>query len=307
MRSLIKTLVILLIPLWFISAQANTEQSTEDKANQALSSATAEQLSNKINQLKEPMYNPFIERYLVDEVKALRDDMHALEVSLTKEVVNREVRTIDRVTTYATDTVTYFFYLIAGVSSVLVMLGWTSMRDIKDKIHSLADNKVNEIVSTYEERFDNMEKALNKKTVGIQNAQQQLEQHQDIHTLWLKAAQENLINNKISIYDQILEIDPNNTEALTYKADAALELSEPIWAINLCQNALRLDPENAHAFYQLAGAYSLLNQIPEALSHLEKNIQLSGGGIDEIKNDLVFKNLINLDEFQVLIQKYQTS
>ena len=132
------------------------------------------------------------------------------------------------------------------------------MRDIKDKVHSLADSKVNEIVSTYEERLDRMEKALNKKTVGIQHAQQQIEQHQDIHTLWLKAAQENMVSNKIAIYDQILDIDPTNVEALTYKADAALELNEPIWAINLCQSALRIDQDNAHAYYQLSGAYAMM-------------------------------------------------
>ncbi len=270
------------------------------------SKGDAEIISKKIEQLKEPMYNPFIERYLVDEVKSLRNDMHNLEISLTKQVVDREVRTVDRVTAYATDTVTYFFYLIAGVSSVLVMLGWTSIRDIKEKVHHLADSKVNEIVATYEERLDKMEKSLNKKSAGIQYAQKKLEQHQDIHTLWLKAAQENLVNNKISIYDQILEIDPNNAEALTYKADAALELNEPIWAINLCQNALKIDEDNAHAYYQLAGAYAMLNQIPEALNYLEQNIQRSDGSIEEIKSDEAFRNLIELPEFEALLAQYQS-
>jgi len=265
------------------------------------------QVEKKVEVLQEPMYNPFIERYLVDEVKSLRNDMHSLELSLTKQVVDREVRTVDRVTAYATDTVTYFFYLIAGVSSVLVMLGWNSIRDIKEKVHNLADSKVNEIVSTYEERLDKMEKTLNKKSVGIQQAQQQLEQHQDIHTLWLKAAQENSVNNKIAIYDQILEIDANNAEALTYKADAALELNEPIWAINLCHSALKIDEHNAHAYYQLAGAYAQLGQTSEALNYLERNIQLSDGSFEEIKNDDAFANLITLPEFEALLSQYQSS
>mgnify|MGYP000040051588 FL=1 len=295
MRSLSTTLFIIVSLLYPIKAISNDAQATDKDA------------ASHINQLKEPLYNPFIERYLVDEVKALRIDMHKLEVSLTKEVVDREIRTVDKVTSYATDTITYFFYLIAGVSSVLVMLGWTSIRDIKDKVHHLADAKVNAIVGSYEERLDQMEKALNKKSGGIQQAQKTLERHQEIHTLWLKAAQENSSNNKISIYDQILEIDPENVEALTYKADEALEINEPIWAINLCQNALKLDPENAHAFYQLAGAYSLLNKIPEALNYLEKNIQLSEGNIEQIKEDPVFKNLLDLPEFKNLLDQQLTS
>jgi len=295
MRSLSTTLFIIVSLLYPIQAISNDAQVTDKEA------------ASHINQLKEPLYNPFIERYLVDEVKALRIDMHKLEVSLTKEVVDREIRTVDKVTSYATDTITYFFYLIAGVSSVLVMLGWTSIRDIKDKVHHLADSKVNAIVGSYEERLDQMEEALNKKSGGIQQAQNKLKRHQEIHTLWLKAAQENSSNNKISIYDQILEIDPENVEALTYKADAALEINEPIWAINLCQNALKLDPENAHAFYQLAGAHALLNKIPEALNYLEKNIQLSEGSIEQITDDPVFSNLLDLPEFQSLLNQHLTS
>ena len=295
MRSLTTTLFIIISLLYPIKAISNDVQVTEQET------------SSHIDELKEPLYNPFIERYLVDEVKALRIDMNKLEVSLTKEVVDREIRTVDKVTSYATDTITYFFYLIAGVSSVLVMLGWTSIRDIKDKVHHLADSKVNAIVGSYEERLDQMEEALNKKSGGIQQAQNKLERHQEIHTLWLKAAQENSSNNKISIYDQILEIDPENVEALTYKADAALEINEPIWAINLCQNALKLDPENAHAFYQLAGAHALLNKIPEALNYLEQNIQLSEGSIEEIKDDPVFNNLLDLPEFKNLLDQQLTS
>ena len=113
MRSLIHFFIILLLPFWILNAQANMQAPPLENVNQAVSSATLAEVNGKINQLQDPMYKPFIERYLVDEVKALRNNMNTLEVSLTKEVVNREVRTVDRVTTYATDTVTYFFYLIA--------------------------------------------------------------------------------------------------------------------------------------------------------------------------------------------------
>lgn len=311
MHSLVKTFFVSLFLILTSAANANTlnpqvdENSLEQPASnqQAVNDQT---VATKVENLKEPMYNPFIERYLVDEVKSLRNEIHQLELSLTKQVVDRDLRTVDRVTAYATDTVTYLFYLIAGVSSVLVMLGWNSIRDIKDKVHDLADTKVTQIVSTYEDRLDKMEKNLNRKTAGIKHAQEQLEQHQDIHTLWLKAAQENLLSNKIAIYDQILDIDPTNPEALTYKADAALDLDEPVWAINLCHKALKIDPNNAHAYYQLAGAHAQLGQTTDALSFLERNIQLSdSSSYDEIKGDKAFASLIGLPEFEKLMEEYQ--
>ncbi|WP_040726327.1 tetratricopeptide repeat protein [Thiomicrorhabdus sp. Kp2] len=254
-----------------------------------------------VNQLKEPMYNPFIERYVIDELKDLRADMMQMHVDLTKEVTNRDISLTTRAVSYVSDTVTYFFYLIAGISSVLVLLGWNSIRDIKEKVHDLADSKVNAVIDVYEQRLAKLEEELNNKSKGINNAHKQLIQHQDIHSLWLKAGQESLLSNRMSIYDQILEIDPYNTEALTYKADLALEMDEPQWAINLCNKALQIDPQNRHAFYQLAGAFALLNQPNEALENLERSLLGTDVSADEIISDPVFKDLLDNEEFKKLL------
>ena len=254
-----------------------------------------------VNKLTEPMYNPFIERYVIDELKDLRTDMMQMHVDLTKEVTNRDISLTTRAVSYVTDTVTYFFYLIAGISSVLVILGWNSIRDIKAKVHDLADTKVSAVIDVYEQRLAKLEEELNKKSKGINNAQKQIVQHQDIHSLWLKAGQETLLNNRMNIYDQILDMDPFNTEALTYKADLALEMEEPQWAINLCNQALHIDPQNRHAFYQLAGAFSVLNQPTEALENLQRSVEGTDVLADEIISDPVFKNLLDNKEFKKLL------
>ncbi|MDX1795538.1 MAG: hypothetical protein R3219_02330 [Hydrogenovibrio sp.] len=257
--------------------------------------------THSVDELKKPMYNPFIERYVLDDLKQLRIEMNKLQVNMTKEVTDRELTATNRAVNYATDTVTYFFYLIAGISSVLLLVGWSSLRDVKDRVHNLADTKVNEVVSQYEGRLAKLEQDLKKKSIGIYNAQKRLEQHQDIHSLWLKAGQEQILSNRLNIYDQILELDPENSEAMTYKADVALEMDEPQWAINLCNQALAIDPENKHAFYQLAGAYALLNQPNEALQNLEKALQDAEGMADEVVNDPVFESLLDNPKFKELL------
>jgi len=262
--------------------------------------------TQNVETLTEPMYNPFIERYVMDELKQLRVDMNALHVDLTKEVVNRELTATTRAVGYATDTVTYFFYLIAGISSVLLLVGWNSIREIKDKALNIADTKVNKVISQYEDRLEKLEAELQNKSEGISTAQRRLSQHQDIHSLWLKAAQEQISSNRLNIYDQILEIDPENTEAMTYKADVALEMDEPQWAINLWHQALLYDAENKHAYYQLAGAYALLKQPHDALFYLEKSIKDAEGIAEEdIIKDPIFESLLNNPEFQKLLQSYQ--
>lgn len=266
----------------------------------------AAQLHNKQTQdaeaLTEPMYNPFVERYVMDELRQLRVDMNTMDVDMTKEVVNRELTATTRAVGYATDTVTYFFYLIAGISSVLLLVGWNSIREIKDKVLNLADDKVNKVILEYEARLEKFEDELHSKSIGINRAQKLLSRHQDIHSLWLKAAQEQILGNRLNIYDQILEIDSENTDAMTYKADLALEMNEPQWAINLCHQALVIDAENKHAFYQLAGAYAILNQPNEALHNLEKAMSDVEGMADEVLKDPIFTSLLDNPQFQKLIQ-----
>jgi len=267
----------------------------------AVAATVHDKETQDVNQLTEPMYNPFIERYVIDELKDLRTDMMQMHVDLTKEVTNRDISLTTRAVSYVTDTVTYFFYLIAGISSVLVILGWNSIRDIKAKVHDLADTKVSAVIDVYEQRLAKLEEELNKKSQGIHNAQKQIVQHQDINSLWLKAGQETLLSNRMNIYDQILGIDPLNTEALTYKADLALEMDEPQWAINLCNQALQIDPQNRHAFYQLAGAYSVLNQPTDALENLGRSLEGTDVSADEIISDPVFKDLLDNKDFKKLL------
>lgn len=258
-----------------------------------------------VEKLSEPLYNPFVERYVMDELRQLRVDMNTMHVDMTKEVVNRELTATTRAVGYATDTVTYFFYLIAGISSVLLLVGWNSIREIKDKVLNLADNKVNNVITEYEARLEKFEEELHRKSVGINRAQKLLSRHQEIHSLWLKAAQEQIISNRLNIYDQILDIDSENTDAMTYKADLALEMNEPQWAINLCNQALQIDSENKHAFYQLAGAYALLNQPNEAIQNLEKAISDAEGMAEDVIKDPIFRSLLDNPQFQKLLQQDQ--
>lgn len=96
-------------------------------ADQAAQEAEADQA---IDALEASLYNAFTERYLLDEVRTLRQMIADLRVEATEKIVDREIMVASTAVRYATDTVTYFFYLIAGASTLLVLIGWNSLRDI---------------------------------------------------------------------------------------------------------------------------------------------------------------------------------
>lgn len=262
----------------------------------------------QVDGLNEPLYTPFIERYILDELKQLRTDMASQRLDMTEKILDRDLMVSDKAMSYATNTVTYFFYLIAAVSSILVIVGWTSIRDIRDKVHSVADKEVQKLVEAYEERLRAIEKQLMQKTQHIDENRLQIEKTQEVHSMWLRAAQEHSIQGKIAIYDEILRLRPNDAEALTYKADTVLELGEPQWAKNLCHRALEIDPQYGYAHYQLACANVALSDFDEAVAGLARAMQFSDAIIEDIRSDKAlaplreypaFKNLFDVPAVSV--------
>ncbi|WP_428243167.1 tetratricopeptide repeat protein [Gynuella sp.] len=265
------------------------------------SPVNSEQLDKTVDQLQEPLYTPFVERYVLDELKQLRTDMAAQRVDLIQQVTDRENRAADRALTYATDTVTYFFYLIAAASSILVLVGWTSVRDMKEKVQALADEKISELIGQYEARLHMVESQLNEEAMLTKQNREEIELTKDIQSLWMRAQQDSIPANKILVYDQILSLRPSDCEALTYKADAVLELGEPQWAINLCRQALIIDPDNCHAFYQLACAHTARGNYDEAIRYLSEVTERTSNYREDILADEALEPLWSLDSFKDII------
>lgn len=293
-RILIITFILLLGPtLWAENAPLT---SSEQQSNPAPEEKSAS-IDARIEALEKPLYTPFIERYVLDELKQLRTDLLNQKAELIQQMTDRQIGSIDRGVTYATDTITYFFYLIAAASSVLVILGWNSIRDIKDKVHTLADEEITKLVRQYEERLNSIEQQLNQKTRHIKKNKEEIELTQEVQSLWLRAGQDHNIYNKVAIYDQILKLKPDDCEAFTYKADAVLELNEPQWAANLCQQALAIDPNNGHAFYQLACAHTAMDRLDEALQYLKQALEQSETYREYMLTDEALIPLRDLPEF----------
>lgn len=249
------------------------------------------QSAAEVETLEEPLYNPFVERYVLDELKALRQSLNDHRIAVTEQITDREITAVDKAVSYSYETVTYFFYLIAGVSSLLVLVGWNSLREIKAKVHDEAGQAVDAIVEKYEARLQTLEEQFQSKSEVIDANREEIERTQERHALWLRARQEHNAVHKIAIYDQILELAPDDCEALIYKADAALEINEIQWAISLAHAALRIDPENAQAFYQLACAYACSEQLEEASQYFLRAVEQQEAYREELKTDPALEKL----------------
>lgn len=293
--------LLLKLRTWLTTLLVVLALPAHSQEEQVPTEADASDVAERIEDLEEPLYNPFVERYLLDEVKSLRNEMHNTRAELIEKVVDKELTVADKTMSYATDTVTYFFYLIAGATSILVVIGWNSIRDMRNQLTSLAEKRVNELVIEYEKRLKTIEEQLQQKSDIIHQNQAEIERTNEVHSLWLKASQETSQQNKISVYDQILDLRPDDVEALSYKADAVLELQEPLWAISLCLRALKLAPENGHAHYQLACAYAEIGRWEDAVNTLSTAIEISEAYRDDASADPSFSRLQDHEHFRAVV------
>ncbi|EPE2066969.1 tetratricopeptide repeat protein [Vibrio vulnificus] len=250
---------------------------------------------------------PLMERYILDELKSLRQDQQDLEKRLTVQFTERELSVADKSLNYANVTVTYFFYIIAGVASLVAFVGWQSLRELKNNTKAMADKRLETIAEKYEKKFIALERDLKRKTRIISENNREIEIINEIHNLWLRAQSMPTAEQRIDVYDEILAIRPGDLEAVTYKADAAMEIKEYNWALSLCNRVLDMDSSNAPALYQRACAYSRLSLEEQSIEDLERAIEASPSIRDLIANEPDLEPLHGNPSFDRMLTKGQES
>jgi tetratricopeptide (TPR) repeat protein len=250
---------------------------------------------------KGPVISQFRENWILGELRSLRQDMMEYRNDMNRIVTDRELEVADKAMGYATNTVTYFFYLIAGAASILALVGWSTIRDLKDNIRVYAENEMSRLTVEYESRLADLEQELRRKSRTITENQEEIERTNEIHSLWLKATKETSYKEKIELYDRILELRPDDPEALAWKADAALELGEQRWALSLCDLVLEVDEDNAHALYQRACAWAGLGETENALRDLSQAVAISEALRQHARAEEMFVPLREMERFQELV------
>jgi len=244
---------------------------------------------------------PLIERYILDELKSTRHDLQDLERRLVIEITDRELSVADKSLGYAEQTVNYFFYIIAGVASLVALFGWKSLHEIRVNTTKKANTQIKQIAESYEEKFKTLEKELRRKTKSIADNHLEIEKINEIHNYWLRAQKSQTPEQKMEAYDAILKIRPGDLEALTSKADAAMELKEFHWALSICNRVLDMDETNQDAFYQRACAYACLGVEDQAIDDLAKAIDGRSALRDLAAEEDDFENLRGNEDFDALL------
>ncbi|MBH0088887.1 tetratricopeptide repeat protein [Pseudoalteromonas sp. AS71] len=272
-----------------------------NSAEKQPASPTAQQEQQALQQLKEPMYKPLMERYILDELKAVRQDQQKLREDVTKQVTHAQLDTADRALTYTTDTINNVFFIITATASILVLVGWNSLRDVKNKVEDIVNTRVSVITDEYEDRLKILEEKLRVRSEEILSNQERISVTNEVHSLWMRANLESDFANKIEIFDEILNRKPEDVEAIAYKADALLEINETAQAIELCNQAIDIDSDYGYAYWQRACAYALTHKHADALADIKMALEYSPNLRNELLHESAFASLHDNDSFNTIV------
>jgi tetratricopeptide (TPR) repeat protein len=286
------SLLCICFTLFLASANA-AEQQTEAPSKQ--------QEQQALEQLKEPMYKPLMERYILDELKAVRQDQQQLREDVTKQVTHAQLDTADRALTYTTDTINNVFFIITATASILVLVGWNSLRDVKNKVEDIVNTRVSVITDEYEDRLKILEEKLRVRSEEILSNQERISITNEVHSLWMRANLESDYANKIEIFDEILKRKPEDVEAIAYKADALLEINQTAKAIDLCNQAIDIDSDYGYAYWQRACAFALIHEHADALADIKMALEYSPNLRNELLHESAFASLHDNNSFNTIV------
>ncbi|MGO2011620.1 MAG: tetratricopeptide repeat protein [Pseudoalteromonas sp.] len=275
--------------------------STQALAAAQSSTPTPAEEQQALDKLNEPMYKPLMERYILDELKSVRQDQQKLREDVTKQVTHAQLDTADRALTYTTDTINNVFFIITATASILVLVGWNSLRDVKNKVEDIVNTRVSVITDEYEARLNTFEEKLRERSEEILSNQQKISVTNEVHSLWMRANLESDISNKIEIFDDILKRKPEDVEAIAYKADALLELNQTEEAIKLCNQAIDFDSDYGYAYWQRACAYALTHKHTDALADIKMALEYSPNLRNELLHESAFASLHDNDSFNAIL------
>ena len=118
--------------------------------------------------------------------------------------------------------------------------------------------------------------------------------------LYLKLSKNKKVFLKIASYDQAVAIKPDKYEAWAWsnRGIALVILGRYEEAIQSCNQALKINPDDANSYYNLACAYALQENIELAIENLRHAINLDSQYRDMAKTDSDFDKIRDSEQFK---------
>jgi predicted Zn-dependent protease len=120
-----------------------------------------------------------------------------------------------------------------------------------------------------------------------------------------KLREQSQLDFEVEFLGRILDRDPYFVEALRAQAGNLALKGQYTRALQLDRRLVRLEPDCAVAWYNLACSYALLGMVDPALDSLEQALERGYGSFRWLRRDPDLRSIRRDERFAVLIRRYE--
>ncbi len=230
-----------------------------------------------------PDESSWTERYILSELKEIRQDHEKLKREMLTEIHERELQSVDRALSYSANTVNFFFVFLTITLMGIGVLGWRTIGDVKGAAKNVMEEETKKIIKQFQQKISG------------------LEREQKLNILWRQFWHVETSREKLEILDQIepLVIETENVMIERSHVYLVMELFDQV--VELCNQILESSPDNIAALLDRASAFAQKKEKENALADLQHLLSIAphycemiieNPNFEKLKNDKIFKELI---------------
>lgn len=216
------------------------------------------------------------DRYLLDDMKQLRTSVETLKREIFMEIQDKEIRAIDKALSYSSSAVSFFSILITLLVTSIWIVGWKTVKDIKETTRESIDKETKKIIENFKEKIEELEK------------------EQKINILWRQYNASEVDKEKLEILDKVYALKPESQFALLERSTiylSMLQFDKVVEITSIIVNSGR-KKHMWQALLTRASAYASIDKIDNCINDLISLIQISSDYKENILENKYFEEVI---------------
>lgn len=237
------------------------------------------------------------QRFILTELKELRTQLEATRRELNQELNTRELASVDRALSYNANTVNFFWIIITIAVTGFGLVGWRTMRDVKDNFSDKFEKQVQRRVKEEQKKLELFMKEFQqeqmKQSEDILKNQEFIQKKQEAWYLWSQFNREENPSSKLELLEKITVIWLEEDELFVNIERSGIYVELALWdkVLESAEKWLEISMDNTTLLYNKASALVMLEEKQEAVKVLSNVIWVNPSMKEEILDDPMFENI----------------
>ena len=238
------------------------------------------------------------QRFILTEMKELRTELERTRRELNTELNQRELSSVDRALSYNANTVNFFWIIITIAVTGFGLLGYRTMKDVKENFSSKFEKEVQKRVREEQKKLEvfmrKFENDQLKQSHEILKNQESIQKQQEAWYLWSQYNREEHQATKLELLDKIATIGLEEDIIFIFIEKSSIYAQLALWekSLEASDKWLEIAWDNTALLYNKAWSHMMLDNQDEAIKDLIHILGVNPWMKEEIFEDILFENVL---------------